>query len=68
MELAVEDNGIGLPAGSLGGLDTKSLGLRIVAILTNQLGGSLEQEACPGTRIVIRFPALSDASTPVSGV
>jgi PAS domain S-box-containing protein len=62
MQLAIEDNGVGLPAGSLGGLDTKSLGLRIVAILTNQLGGSLAQEACPGTRIVIRFPALSENS------
>ena len=68
LELTIEDNGIGLPLGYLRGLDTKSLGLRIVAILSNQLGGSLEQEACPGTRIVIRFPVLSDASTPVSGV
>jgi PAS domain S-box-containing protein len=54
-ELAVEDDGVGLPAGALGG-QNKSLGLRIVAILTSQLDGSLEQKACPGTRIVLRFP------------
>ena len=56
LELAVEDNGIGLPVGSLGGRETGTLGLRIVSILTGQLGGSLKQEAGQGTRIVIRFP------------
>lgn len=56
LELTVEDNGIGLPAGRLGARNTESLGLRIVRILTQQLDGSLEQEACPGTRIVLRFP------------
>ena len=56
LELAVEDNGIGLPAGRLGARNTKSLGLRIVGILTQQLDGSIEQEACQGTRIVLRFP------------
>ena len=56
LELAVEDNGIGLPVGGLGGRDTEHLGLRIVSILTGQLGGSLEHEACLGTRTVIRFP------------
>ncbi len=64
LELAIEDNGIGLPAGRLAQLDTQSLGLRIVAILTKQLEGSLEQQACSGTRIVLRFPA---ASPPHSG-
>jgi PAS domain S-box-containing protein len=59
LELAIEDTGIGLPAGILGGGETKSLGLRIVRILTKQLNGSLEQETCPGTRIVLRFPADS---------
>jgi two-component sensor histidine kinase len=54
-ELAVEDDGIGLPAGALGGQD-KSLGLRIVSILTRQLDGSLEPRDGPGTRIVLRFP------------
>ena len=57
-ELAVEDDGIGLPAGALGG-QNKSLGLRIVRILTNQLDGSVEQKACSGTRIVLRLPAAA---------
>jgi len=55
LELAVEGDGVGLPAGSLGG-SAGSLGLRIVGILARQLDGRLEQEACAGTRIVLRFP------------
>ena len=58
LELAVEDDGAGLPAGSLGG-QNESLGLRIVGILARQLDGSLEQKACPGTRILLRFPAAA---------
>ena len=57
LELAVEDDGIGLPDGCLSGQCGKSLGLRIVAILTSQLDGTLEQATCEGTRIVLRFPA-----------
>ena len=57
-ELAVEDDGVGLPDGALGG-QSKSLGLRIVGILTNQLDGSVEQKARSGTRIVLRFPAAA---------
>src|ERR1035437_700849 len=57
-ELAVEDDGVGLPDGALGG-QNKSLGLRIVRILTDQLDGSVEQKACPATRIVLRFPAAA---------
>lgn len=55
LELAVEDNGVGSP----GGLDTdntKSLGLRIVGILTRQLEGSIQKQPASGTRIVLRFP------------
>ena len=54
-ELAVEDDGVGLPPGKLGS-QSDSLGLRIVGILTHQLKGSVEQQECPGTRIVLRFP------------
>jgi PAS domain S-box-containing protein len=64
LELAIEDDGIGLPAGRLAERNTQSLGLRIVGILTKQLDGSLEQQPCGGTRIVLRFPA---APTPPSG-
>lgn len=61
LELAIEDDGIGLPAGLLGNPDTKSLGLQIVSILTRQLEGSLERRPSTGTHIVIRFPAGSSA-------
>lgn len=54
LELWVEDNGIGCPDGALV-KSGKSLGLRIVEILTKQLGGSLEHVACAGTRFVLRF-------------
>ncbi|MCX6629474.1 MAG: PAS domain S-box protein [Candidatus Solibacter sp.] len=54
-ELAVADDGPGLPDGAFTG-QTQSLGLRIVHILTNQLDGSVEQKPTPGTRIVLRFP------------
>jgi two-component sensor histidine kinase len=56
LELAVEDDGVGCPpiAAARNG---KSLGLRIVEILTRQLEGSLEQPDCAGTRFVLRFRA-----------
>jgi PAS domain S-box-containing protein len=57
LELAIEDNGIGLPPGLLSAENIQSLGLRIVNILAKQLEGSLEQQAGPGTRILFRFPA-----------
>jgi two-component sensor histidine kinase len=55
LELAVEDNGVGLSPELRAGRET-SLGLRIVGILTNQLDGTLEHQPCAGTRIVLRFP------------
>ena len=58
LELAIQDDGVGSPAGQGEG-KTKSLGLSIVRILTTQLDGTLEQEACAGTRFVLRFPATS---------
>jgi two-component sensor histidine kinase len=63
LQLTIEDDGIGLPAGRLADRNTQSLGLRIVAILADQLDGSLEQQPCSGTRIVLRFP--SDGARPV---
>jgi two-component sensor histidine kinase len=58
-ELAVEDDGPGLPAGGLAAQRGKSLGFRIVEILSGQIDGTLSQEPCSGTRIVLRFPAGS---------
>lgn len=56
LELSVEDNGIGCErvAEARNG---KSLGLRIVEILTKQLEGTLEQPECAGARFVLRFRA-----------
>ncbi|MBV9504401.1 MAG: PAS domain S-box protein [Acidobacteriia bacterium] len=62
-ELSVEDDGIGCRSTpSCDGHE--SLGLRIVQILTKQLGGSLRQEPSNGTHLVLRFPA--DSSRPAS--
>lgn len=55
-ELAVEDDGVGLPAGYLEGRPN-SLGFRIVEILSHQVDGSVTQRDGPGTRIVLRFPS-----------
>ena len=65
LELAVEDNGIGLSPDLLAGT-SPTLGLRIVGILVNQLDGVLEHQRCPGTRIVLRFtpPPVARASKP----
>jgi two-component sensor histidine kinase len=52
-ELAVEDDGVGIPPGRQEG---KSLGLRIVEVLARQLDGALEQQTCSGTRMALRFP------------
>ena len=43
LELVVEDNGVGLPVGRLNVQQSKSLGLRIVAILAEQLDGSIDR-------------------------
>ena len=57
-ELIVEDDGVGLtPKPS--DQPSKSLGVRIINILTRQLDGSLKNEPGPnsGTRFVLSFPA-----------
>ena len=58
LEFAIEDNGVGSPPG-MAGLNPKSLGLKIVGILSRQLEGSFAQEAADGggTRFVLRIPA-----------
>ena len=55
LELSVEDDGIGLPAGFLAKQSAQSLGLKIVGILTKQLEGSIEQQVSAGSRIVLHF-------------
>jgi len=53
VELAVADDGVGLPPGWE---NSQSLGWQIVKILTAQLEGSITAEPCSGTRFVLRFP------------
>ena len=54
-ELAVSDNGVGLPEGvemNAAG----SFGLQLVAMLVRQLGGTVRLESAKGTRFDISFP------------
>jgi predicted ATPase/two-component sensor histidine kinase len=57
LELSVEDDGIGLPAG---GVSTHSLGLQLVDDLTHQLRGTLFISSVNGARFMIRFPLNDD--------
>lgn len=52
--MAVTDNGVGLPLG-IGGRRSESLGMRIVEILTRQLGGSLVQQSAGGVSSTVTF-------------
>lgn len=54
--LLVSDDGIGLPS-TIDFLNTKSLGLQLVNILTEQLGGELELGGDRGTAFKITFAA-----------
>lgn len=52
--LIVADNGIGIPE-SIDFRNTSSLGLQLVNILVDQIGGSIELEKSSGTRFKIRI-------------
>ncbi|MEO5359672.1 MAG: CHASE domain-containing protein [Nitrospirota bacterium] len=54
LELIVGDNGVGMPEGIEIG-KTKSLGLKVVTILTKQLRGTIEIDRADGTRYILRF-------------
>ena len=54
--LRVHDNGVGLPEG-LDWRQSRSLGLRLVQILTNQLRGTVDVGTGPGTEFQITFPS-----------
>ncbi|HAG81320.1 MAG TPA: hypothetical protein DCL61_09125, partial [Cyanobacteria bacterium UBA12227] len=53
--IVVKDNGIGLPT-NLNLKTSKSLGLQLVNVLTEQLEGTLELDCSSGTEFTIRFP------------
>ena len=55
LTLRVSDNGVGLPAPAEGRAPT--LGLKLVAMLAEQLGGTSGCEAGPGVEFWVRLPA-----------
>jgi two-component sensor histidine kinase len=55
--LAVADDGVGLPP-EVKGKVSESLGMRIVDILTSQLGGSFVQQSNDGVRSTVTFTRL----------
>jgi PAS domain S-box-containing protein len=56
IRLKVSDNGIGLPAG-VDFTSTKSLGLRLVHTLADQLGATIKTGSATGAFIALTFPA-----------
>jgi two-component sensor histidine kinase len=54
--LSVADNGVGL-CEPLGARDTKSLGVRLVGMFAEQLGGTVVFSSDEGTRCTVAFPA-----------
>ena len=57
--LEVADDGVGLPP-DLESRDPGTLGLKLVRILTEQIGGTIVVERREGTRFVIRFAQRTD--------
>jgi len=52
--LEVADNGVGIPA-NLDVHSASTLGLKLVAIFTEQVGGTIDLEREGGTRFTLRF-------------
>jgi two-component sensor histidine kinase len=61
--LTVWDTGVGLPAG-LDFRHTESLGLQLVCLLTEQLGGTVELAQTSGTHWTLTFPLAGASATP----
>jgi two-component sensor histidine kinase len=53
--LVVRDNGVGLPDG-VDFRTAESLGLQLVGMLTEQLGGTIALERHGGTTFTVTFP------------
>jgi two-component sensor histidine kinase len=53
--LEVADNGVGLPE-DMTVENTMSLGLKLVSVLAQQLGGEVQLHRNSGTRFVVSFP------------
>jgi PAS domain S-box-containing protein len=57
LRVEVADSGVGLPAGFDPKQATASLGMRLVATLTRQLGADTTfEDAAPGTRVIVAIP------------
>jgi two-component sensor histidine kinase len=54
LTVSVTDNGVGLPESTEGG--TRSLGLRLIGMFAEQLGGTVRFSSDGGTRCVVTFP------------
>ncbi len=55
IDLSVADNGVGFPAG-FDPLKSESMGLHLVRMLANQIGGRIEFGRGPGSAVLISFP------------
>jgi two-component system, sensor histidine kinase PdtaS len=60
--LRVRDTGMGVPDG-LDVRQAESLGLQLVGMLTDQLGGTLDLSRAEGTTVTLTFPFPHDAAT-----
>jgi len=58
VSMTVADNGVGMPEGAVE-KRPESMGMRIVDILTGQLGGSLDRQSISGVSSTITFTRLS---------
>jgi len=55
--LVVQDDGLGLPD-SIDFNNSPSLGLRLVSLLSKQIGGTVRAERENGTKVIVEFPKL----------
>ena len=56
--LVVRDDGLGLPD-SIDFENSPSLGLRLVSVLSRQIGGTVRAERGNGTKVIVEFPRSS---------
>jgi two-component sensor histidine kinase len=54
-ELAIEDDGIGIPKEGEVPDEAQSLGLRLIKLLAEQLGATIQVESQTGTKFMLRF-------------